>query len=76
MERSRRLSLEGSKRPAKVMWSSGSMASSTGPMRMGSATLPLGRPESPTEKAHTGLALRTSRKRSVKSTACGVHLVM
>ena len=76
MERSRRLSLEGSKRPAKVMWSSGSIASRTGPMRIGSATFPCGRPESPTEKAHTGLALRASWKRLVKSTASGVHLVM
>ena len=45
-------------------------------MRMGSETLPFGRPESPTENAHTGLALRASWKRLVKSTASGVHLVM
>jgi len=45
-------------------------------MRMGSETLPFGRPDSPTEKAHTGLALRTSWKRVVKSTASGIHVVM
>ena len=76
MERSRHDSSDGSKRPGKVMWSFGSMDSRTGPMRRGSATLPFGRPDRPTEKAQTGWAISALWKRSVKSTASSVQRVM